>query len=327
MKIAKAQAQPNIALIKYWGKRETTLNIPAVSSLSITLDSLSTTTEVSFDPKFHSDEFYLNDVKQEGRPYQRVIACLDQFRQISGVKKHAHIRSENNFPTSAGLASSASGFAALVKAISRALDLKLSDQELCHIARRASGSAARSLYGGFVEMSKGNDDTGEEAIAKPLLAASAWPLTVVIAVTSTDSKLIGSTEGMKLSKNTSPYYKAWLRTHDEDMKVAREAVLSQDFEALGEVSEFSCLKMHAVAQSSRPGILYWNGVTMDCMHLIRKLRASGLPVFFTIDAGPQVKAVCLPEAADEVKNALRRVEGVKSILVSGLGEGASACRS
>ena len=325
MKTATAQAQPNIALVKYWGKRDTALNIPAVGSLSGTLDSVRTNIEVQFDPALKVDQFYLNDELQVGKPLQRVIACLDQLRQFSSSQQYAIVKSHNNFPTSAGLASSASGFAALVVAAHTALDLDLSAHELCHLARQGSGSATRSLFGGFVQMSTGQDDIGNEAVASPILSAQEWPLSVVIAITSTQAKSIGSTEGMILSKNTSPYYQAWVDSHGQDMHMAKQAVLQKDFEALAQVSEFSCLKMHALAQSTKPGLLYWNGCTVDCIHVIRDLRASGIPVFFTIDAGPQVKAICLPDYQDQVKNALAQLPGVEKLLVSGLGEGASVC--
>ena len=317
---ATAQAQPNIALVKYWGKREPALNLPAVPSLSVTLDSLWTRTRVAFDPDLAEDRFTLNDEAQAGE-LQKVTACLDLLRERAGVDCRARVESRNNFPTGAGLASSASGFAALVRAADRALELDLPAAELSALARRGSGSAARSIFGGFVEMQTGSESDGE-AVACPLLAAADWPLEVVVAITSTDVKPVGSTEGMQLTAATSPYYEAWVAAAAQDIDVARRAVLERDFDALAAVSEHSCLKMHGLMLTAQPGLIYWNGATVECMHRVRELRADGVPVFFTIDAGPQLKALCQPEAAAMVAAALERLPSVRKVLTSRLGEGA-----
>lgn len=315
---AVAQAQPNIALIKYWGKRDIALNLPVVGSLSITLDTLWTRTEVVFRPDLTADRLTLNgreDVKQ-GR---RASACLDLLCQRAGVDWRAEINSSNNFPTGAGLASSASGFAALVLAGDAALGLGLSRSELSVLARRCSGSAARSIFGGYVEWAHGARADGEDSVARPLLDADAWPLHVAVAITSTAEKAIGSTEGMNRTAETSPYQQAWIDTQETDLAEARAAIAARDFERLAAVSEYSCLKMHALALAAKPGLLYWNAATVAAMHRVRQLRAEGLPVFFTIDAGPQVKAVCLPHAADQVAAALRDVPGVLNVVETGLG--------
>ncbi|HET7359604.1 MAG TPA: diphosphomevalonate decarboxylase [Rhodanobacteraceae bacterium] len=320
--IATAQAQPNIALVKYWGKRDAALNLPSTGSLSVTLDSLWTRTQVAFDAALGRDELSLNGAAHPAA-LARASACLDVLRAQAGSHAHARIQTRNNFPTGAGLASSASGFAALVLAASHALGLDLDRRALSILARRGSGSAARSLFGGFVTMAAGRRDDGADAYAEPLLDAAQWPLTVVVAVTSREAKAVGSTAGMESSRRTSPFYASWLAGADADLAAARAAVLARDFAALAEVSEASCLKMHAVMLSSRPGLLYWSGATVDCLHRIRALRErEGLAVFFTVDAGPQVKAVCLPADAARVAAALGEVPGVDSVLTSALGEGA-----
>jgi diphosphomevalonate decarboxylase len=318
---ATAQAQPNIALVKYWGKRHTNLNLPAVPSLSITLDALWSRTQVTFDAGFEADEFLLNGNfdPAQGR---RVSQCLDRLRQCAGVKCRARVTSESNFPTGAGLASSAAGFAALVVAAAGALGLAVKPPELSALARQSSGSAARSIFGGFVEMARGERPDGVDALARPLLAASEWPLEVVVAVTAEEAKLVGSTAGMELTACTSPYYPAWIETASDDLDVARQAVRERDFAALAEISEYNCLKMHGLALAARPGLIYWNGATVECMHRVRELRARGVPVFFTVDAGPQVKAVCVADHGRQVAEALGDVAGVKRISLSGLGEGA-----
>jgi diphosphomevalonate decarboxylase len=321
---ATARAQPNIALVKYWGKQTRGVNEPAVSSLSITLDTLWTRTRVVFDPGLEADRFALNGAREIAQE-RRVIAGLELMRELKGTDVRASVESENNFPTGAGLASSASGFAALVTAADAALELDLPRERLSSLARRLSGSAARSLFGGFVELWSLRPGESDSA-ARPLLDAEEWPLEVVVAVVSEEAKAIGSTVGMELSRATSEFYPQWVEGADRDMETCREAVLGRDFEALAEVSERSCLKMHAVALSSAPGLIYWQGPTLDCMHRVRRLRESGTPVFFTVDAGPQVKAVCLPGHGEAVAADLGSLEGVKHTLITGLGPGARVVR-
>jgi diphosphomevalonate decarboxylase len=320
---ARAIAHPNIALVKYWGKRDAVRNLPAVGSVSITLDGMSTTTEVRFDPGFDADSFSL-DGSSPPAMLRRVRHCLDLFRERLDGVPHAAVTSRNDFPTGAGLASSASGFAALVVAVDRALASDLDESALGEIARRCSGSAPRSLHGGFVELGfvSGSDRT--ETFVRQLVEPEGWPLEVVIAITSDEEKAIGSTEGMTHTAATSPYYREWVAASDDSIDHARRAIFDRDFDALAEVAEASCLGMHAVMMAARPGLLYWNGTTVECIHRLRELRRSGVGVFFTIDAGPQVKAVCVPEAVGAVRSALAEITGVSRLLVCGLGAGARA---
>lgn len=316
--MATAQAQPNIALIKYWGKRDLALNLPVVGSLSITLDRLWTRTQVVFDDALEADRITLNG-REDAKQLRRATACLDLLRARAGISTRANIVSTNNFPTGAGLASSASGFAALVLAGDAALGLGLSRAEQSVLARRCSGSAARSIFGGYVEWAHGQRADGEDSVATPILDADAWPLSVAVAITSTAEKAIGSTEGMNRTADTSPYQQAWIDTQETDLAEARAAIAARDFERLATISEYSCLKMHALALAAKPGLLYWNAATVAAMHVVRGLRAKGVPVFFTIDAGPQLKAVCLPAAAADVAAALREVPGVLNVVETGLG--------
>ncbi|MEJ2131770.1 MAG: diphosphomevalonate decarboxylase, partial [Gammaproteobacteria bacterium] len=205
---ATARAQPNIALVKYWGKQTRGVNEPAVSSLSITLDTLWTRTRVVFDPGLEADRFALNGAREIAQE-RRVIAGLELMREIKGTDVRASVESENNFPTGAGLASSASGFAALVTAADAALELDLPRERLSSLARRLSGSAARSLFGGFVELWSLRPGESDSA-ARPLLDAEEWPLEVVVAVVSEEAKAIGSTVGMELSRATSEFYPQWV---------------------------------------------------------------------------------------------------------------------
>ncbi len=312
---ASAIAQPNIALIKYWGKRDTERNLPAVGSISITLRELWTRMQVDFDAALGADSLTLNNAP-DARLLPRLSACLDR---VAGVDRpRARIISQCNFPIAAGLASSASAFAALTVAGAAAAGQPHSVAELASLAGRASGSAARSLLGGFVELSNTTDDIE----LRPLCTADDWPLTVVVAITETGPKPVGSTEAMEISRRTSPFYGSWIEQQPRDLDAARAAIREQDFHALAAVAEHNCLKMHSLMWASRPPMVYWNAATMRCMHAVRRLQEEGVDVFFTIDAGPQVKAVCRPGHAAVVEAALRATEGVTDIMATGLGAGA-----
>ena len=314
---AVATAHPNVALIKYWGKRAAVGNLPATGSLSLALGGLSTETLVRFEAGRQGDRVLLDD-REDTETSARVTACLDLLRSEAGVKDGAVVESRNDFPTGAGLASSASGFAALVVAAASALGLQLPLARLAEIARAGSGSAARSLLGGIVLLK----NRGATTDCTQLAAPADWPLEIVVAVTATGQKAISSRQGMALSEQTSPYYPAWVESHAADLEAGLAAVRNRDFFALAELAEHNCLKMHAVMLSTRPPLIYWTPATLACLQRVGTLRAGGVPVFYTIDAGPQLKAVCLPEAASEVAAALAAVDGVHQVLRSPLGEGA-----
>jgi diphosphomevalonate decarboxylase len=318
---ATARAGANFALVKYWGKADARLNVPAVGSISITLDALFTETEVELMPGQRSDELVL-DGKRRDDDLAKISACVDLLRLKAGADTRVRVASRNNFPTGAGLASSASGFAALVRAAEAAFGLALSPRERSIVARQGSGSAARSIFGGFVEMHAGTAADGNDSFAEPLLDGNEWPLEVVIAVTAKGEKEIGSRSGMTRSASSSPYYAAWVAGQPPDLAAARAAIRTRDFAALADVAEHNCLKMHAAALAAQPPLVYWNGATVECLHAVRRLRAGGVPVFFTIDAGPQLKAVCAPGARAEVERTLRAVPGVLELLTSALGPGA-----
>jgi diphosphomevalonate decarboxylase len=321
---AKVRARSNIALVKYWGKADSRLNTPAVGSISITLDRLWTETSVEFSPTFAADSLLL-DGRERAEQLARVTDCLDLLRALAGSDSRARVVSTNNFPTGAGLASSASGFAALVGAGAAALGLELTPRELSILARRGSGSAARSVFGGYVEMHKGTAADGGDSYAEPMLPGEAWPLTVVVAITAKAEKAVSSGAGMARSAISSAYYPAWVDSHPADLAEARAAIHARDFERLAQVSERSCLKMHAAAMTTAPPLIYWNGATLECMAVITRLRRVGVPVFFTIDAGPQVKAVCEPGAAEAVRTALAASPGVVDLIETGLGPGLEPC--
>ncbi len=311
---AVAVANTNIALVKYWGKRDTRLNLPAVGSLSLTLEGLTTRTEVRFDASLGADRLRLNGAPADERALGRVSRLLDLVRSEAGVTAKAEVTSANDFPTAAGLASSASAFAALALAATRAAGLSIDERALSVLARRGSGSAARSIFGGFVRMHRGDDHdaTGTSAFAEPLVAAAGWQPCLVVGVTSQKAKETLSTDGMTHTAETSPYYSAWIGTSEADLAVAERAIATGDIETLGRVTEASCFAMHASALAARPAVVYFRGATIDGYHAIAELRKSGTPAWFTCDAGPHVKALTDLENAEKVAARLAEVPGVLS---------------
>ncbi len=286
---------------------------------------MTTTTSVSFDTGLKGDQIELNQQPAEAVAAERISVFLDRvfayLHNAGQQRPYAYISSHNNFPTAAGLASSASGFAALALATSSALQADIDSAGLSLLARRGSGSAARSIFGGIVEMAHGQRSDGRDCIAHPLYPPDYWDLKVLIAVTDAGSKKISSTDGMQLTTETSPYYPAWVAGAEADLNTAREAIARRDFDALASVTEFSTLKMHASALAAQPGVLYWNAASVAALHGIRAWRAAGLEVCFTMDAGPQVKAVCTAAAEAQVAEQLRQVPGVIDIIHCGLGQG------
>lgn len=314
---ATAVAHPNIALAKYWGKAEGEGNVPAVPSLSVTLSlpdaRLATTTTVTFGDSFTEDTLVLNGTTAEGRPLERVVALLDRVRAEAKTKTRAHVTSSNDFPTASGLASSASGFAALALASTRALGLDWPAERVADCARRSSASAARSIFGGFVEL----DAMFCRAVAPP----STLDLRVLVAVTTEAQKATSSTDGMILTQKTSPYYKAWLEDAPRNFRAMRAALLEDDFVRVGELAERSALAMHACAMAA--GVVYVGGGTLAALAEVRAMRAAGMAAYATMDAGPHLK--CLVRAADaEVATArLAAVPGVLRVLVASPAEGAT----
>ena len=307
--------------MKYWGKRDVALNLPATGSISLTLDALTTRTTVSFDDGFQTDAFTL-DGEESPAKGARVFRFLDLVRSLAGIETRARIETTNDFPTGAGLASSASGFAALAVACDGALGLGLSTPQLSALARRGSGSAARSLIAGFAEMRRGEAADGSDAYAVPLADPTHVPVRLVVALTTAAEKSVGSTEGMRRSEGTSPFHAAWVDLVPRTLADMREAVADADIERIGSIAESNCLRMHATMMGARPPLLYWNAATLQAMHAVQDLRRQGTGAWYTIDAGPQVKVLC--DAADvaTVEATLRAVPSVQGVLVAGPGPAA-----
>ena len=318
---ATAKAHTNIALIKYWGKRNEALKLPMNNSLSLTLDALYTTTTVDFQTGLEKDIFYLNEKEIHGTSYRRVSDFLQLIRQLSGKKDHAVVRSINTVPTAAGFASSASGFAALAAASVRALDLSMNDMELSRLTRQGSGSACRSIYGGIVEWQQGEKSDGSDSFAVQLEKETYWDIRVAAVVLVDEEKSVSSSDGMQRTVNTSAFYRGWIDSIPADLKAIKEGICERDFEKVGSIAEANCLRMHGTTLGAYPPFTYWSHRTFAVMETIQQMRKKGIPVFFTIDAGPNVKVLYLPEHEDILKETLYATPGVKKLVLSRLGQG------
>lgn len=289
-KSGKARAHTNIALIKYWGKADEKLIIPMNNSLSVSLDKFYTETEVTFDSDYPADQLILNGKEANEKETKKIQSYMDIVREIAGTDLHARIDSQNFVPTAAGLASSASAYAALATACNEALQLNLSDKDLSRLARRGSGSASRSIFGGFAEWEKGHDD--ETSYAHPI-DADHWEdeLSMIFVVINNQSKKVSSRSGMSLTRDTSRFYQYWLDHVDEDIKEAKQAIEAKDFKQLGEVIEANGLRMHATNLGSQPPFTYLVQESYDAMAIVHECRKMGVPCYFTMDAGPNVKVL------------------------------------
>ena len=308
MSAATARAHANIALAKYWGKLDEGKNLPAVPSLSLTLDALVTTTTVEFDSSLEEDELSLDGRAARDKEKKRVVGLLDQVRAAAGIEAKARVTSTNSFPTAAGLASSASGFAALALAATQASGLSWTREAVSSLARAASVSAARSLYGGFVVLPAGAEH------AEPLAPGSHFPVAMIVALTRAGEKSVGSTEGMIRTAKTSPYYRGWVEHAPHLFDRIKAAVQARDIAALGPAMESSALAMHASMFAADPPIVYFSPTTLAVTERVRELRAAGIQAYFTMDAGPHVKVLTLPEHAAEVATKLAAVPGVLQVI-------------
>jgi len=309
--IATARANSNLALIKYWGNRSDALRLPANGSISIGLAGLFTITTVAFRADLTADQITIEEQRAPEQAAARVSHHLDHVRQLAGVTQRAEVTSRNNFPTGAGIASSASAFAALTLAAATALQLSLTERELSAIARLGSGSASRSIPGGYVEWHVGDrhSDSYAETIAPP----DHWALCDLIAVVSRAHKSTGSTEGHAIAA-TSPFQVARVAGAVERLAICRKAILDRDFDALAAIAEVDSTLMHAVMMTGTPALFYWQPATLAVMESVRTWRSAGIPVFYTIDAGANVHCLCPAAQADAIAGRLKAIPGVTDVL-------------
>lgn len=315
----QASANPNIALIKYWGNRDDEIRLPANGSISFSLSGLETITSVRFDSSLLADRLTINQRQADASELERVSSHLDLIREMASIKTPAEIVSRSNFPAGAGLASSASAFAALTLAAASAAGLDLNLEQLSRVARHGSGSAARSIHPGFVEWHAGEDD--ESSFAESLAPPDHWQLVDLIAIINRSQKKVGSTQGHLLAA-TSPLQAGRIEDAPRRLEICRRAILDRDFMALADIVEQDSNLMHAVMITSKPQLFYWEPASIELMRAVHQWRQDGLPVCYTLDAGPNVHCIAAPEAAVEVENRLNDIDPVEQVILCRPGPGA-----
>ena len=314
IRAATAVAHPNIALIKYWGKRDEALNLPLTGSLSLTLDLWPTRTTVRLDPALEEDELVLDGTPRTGEDRARAAAFLDLVRARSGSLLHARVTSRNTVPTAAGLASSAAGFAALARAASAAYGLPADAVSLSRLARRGSGSAARSILPGVAHWIPASDDEGSYAVP-----VDAPELRLVIVTVDAGRKAVPSREAMRRTMRTSPYASAWAASTRRSLAEMLAACRAGDFARIGALTELNGLRMHAAIQAADPPIRYLGPRSLAVFDAVGALRERGIEAYATADAGPNVAVLVRPEDAATVAEAL---DGLGGIAIAGPGPGA-----
>lgn len=315
------RAHTNIALIKYWGKRHKELFLPVTSSLSLTLDQFYTDTSLSWNNSTQGDTFTLNGQVQDANAVQTISRFIDMFRELSGIQQAVHVESINHVPTAAGLASSASAYAALAASSNDLFQTQLSLQALSTYARQGSGSASRSLFGGFVLWNKGQGDDSDSSYAEQVDDAN-WDIGMLVVVINSKEKKISSRVGMEHTIQTSPFYALWPETVEADLKQILPAIQDRDFQTIGEIAEHNAMKMHATVIASKPSMNYWEPDSLTAMNIVRELRESGIDCYFTMDAGPNVKVLCRLSQADLIKEAFKPAFSDDQLIITGPGRAA-----
>lgn len=319
----KAYAPANIAFIKYWGKINESLRLPANSSISMNLSNAFTVTSVKFNEKLERDRFILGGLIADQEETDRVSKHVDLIRNIANIKTPALIISKNNFPKASGIASSASGFAALTVAAASAAGLSLSEKDLSVLARLGSGSACRSIPDGIVEWRYGKNS--KDSYAHSLYPADYWNISDVIAIVGPGSKKVSSTEG-HTSAPSSPFYKSRILGMNQKVIEIKKALKNKDFTRFGTVLEAEAISMHAVMMTSTPPLYYWLPETLEIMQSIINWRDGGLETYFTIDAGPNIHIICQSKDVPRLKKKLSEVKSIKSLIVNRVGRGAHSIK-
>jgi diphosphomevalonate decarboxylase len=311
-----AIAHPNIAFIKYWGNRDNDLRLPVNGSISMNLDTLTTQTTVEIQPDLLSDKLIINGKGATRKATERISVIVDLVRKMSKQNEYALVSTINNFPIGSGIASSASGFAALALAASTAYGLHLTEKDLSRLARRGSGSACRSVPSGFVEWQAGASDN--DSYASTIAPKDHWDLVDLIAIVDNSHKKTGSTEGHRLAY-TSSFQHSRVEDAPRRLQICRQALLERDFNSFAAIVELDCLMMHAVMMTSTPDLMYWKPATLEVIQKITSLRSLGLPVCYTIDAGANVHIITMKANQPNVQAEIQKMSSVQSLLVSGPG--------
>lgn len=315
MNFITARAHTNIALIKYWGKKDQELFIPYNSSLSLTLDRFYTDTTVKPSTDEY-DHFILNDEEQPAEEVQKIQKFLNLFRKEAKNTRPLTIESTNHVPTAAGLASSASAYAALAMALNGFFELGLDATTLSTYARKGSGSATRSLFGGFVEWEKGIDDKTSHAIK---VDDGTWDIGLLICIVNDQKKKISSRKGMAHTVATSPFYDDWVKTSADDLVAMKAAIAAHDIEQVGQIAEHNAMKMHATTLSANPPFTYFEPESVQLIQTIQGLRKKGYHAYVTMDAGPNVKVVAPYHELESIKQELLALLPEEQLLITKAG--------
>ncbi|NIO44715.1 MAG: diphosphomevalonate decarboxylase [Candidatus Aenigmarchaeota archaeon] len=319
-----AIATPNIALIKYWGKRNEKLILPTGNNISFTLDEqLATKSTVEFSEKYKQDELWING-KNYSNPEQmkKSKPQLDFIREIAGINTKAKVVAESLVPVAGGLAGSASGLCAQALAAAKALNLRVSKKQLSIICRIGSGSACRSVYGGFVEWEKGESPDGSDSHAIQIADENHWPeFRCIIAIVEKKEKKVKSRAGMKKTVETSVLYPKRIEYLPLAANIVRNAILKKDLPTLLEATMRDSNNMHSVMLDTWPPIIYLNDVSKQVINSIHDFNSEGIKAGYSFDAGPNPTIFTVEKHVNEIKNVLKEIERIKDIIVSKSGKG------
>jgi diphosphomevalonate decarboxylase len=327
MKKVTAQASSDVALVKYWGKKDEVLRLPENGSISLILDGLDTVTTVEFHTDGTKNTLTINGESDEDEA-KRVLKHIDRIKKLAVQKnllsqKDADVltitvASQNTFPKGTGLSSSGSGFAALTFAATHALELSLSEQEMSILARQGSGTACRCMSEGIVEWLDGS--TSEASYSVSLYSPEYWDIRDVIAVVDKGKKRVSSTEGHQ-SAQSSPFYQARLDRISKKIADVKQALSEKNFTTLGELVEAEALEFHSILLTSTPSMIAWYPGTVEVMLAVQAMRAEGVPAYFTINTGFNVHVLTLPEHEATVQKKLSELSSVKQTLTAKIGKG------
>lgn len=315
-----SRAHTNIALVKYWGKSDENLILPTNDSISLTLRDFFTDTEVTFENNIKKNKLWINEHRVDDSKLLRVNKVIDLVKKKFKINRFASIKSVNHVPTSAGLASSASAMAALSGAAWKAAtDLTPDLRELSKIARIGSGSASRSIYGGFVHWHRGTDH--DTSFATPIPTKNFADLRIITVVVNTAAKKVLSTNGMKSVAQTSPFFDSWVQQANQDVNKMIGAIEIGNFDELGIIAEQNAMLMHSTTLSAKPAFTYFEPMTLKVIDLVHHLRENGIHCYFTIDAGPNVKIICQQSSVSAIKKQLQQDFKQDQIIETQVGPG------
>lgn len=310
---ATAEAPSNIAFIKYWGRKDEELRLPENGSISMNLSNLLTTTTVEFSSRFERDSLVINSVEEPAEKAKKILKHLDRIRSLAKITERAKVVSKNNFPRGTGLSSSASGFAALTVAASNAAGLKLSEKELSILARLGSGSACRSIPDGFVEWLDG--DASETSYAHTIFPPDYWDIADVVVILTEEQKDVSTTEGQRLA-TSSPFYAIRLDKIKAKIAKIKTYIKTKNFNKFGEIIEAEALELHAIMLTSHPSLIYWYPATVTVMKAVKKWRAQGLEVYFTVNTGQNIHLICQQKDAEKVASLVKNLPEAKEVIIN-----------